>query len=44
VRLIESGKFDAKGMISAKYPLDKTIDAFREVIDRTTTLAMIMVS
>ena len=44
VRLIESGRFDAKAMITKKYPLDKTIDAFREVIDRTTTMALIMVS
>ena len=44
VRLIESGKFDAKNMITARYPLEKTIDAFREVIDRTTIMAMIMVA
>ena len=44
VRLIESGKFDAKTMITGKYPLEKTIEAYREVIDRTTVLAMIMVS
>jgi Zn-dependent alcohol dehydrogenase len=44
VHLIESGKFDAKGMITGRYPLEKTIDAFREVIDRTTIMAMIMVS
>jgi S-(hydroxymethyl)glutathione dehydrogenase/alcohol dehydrogenase len=44
VRLIESGKFDAKSMITAKYPLEKTLEAYREVIDRTTTMALIMVS
>jgi S-(hydroxymethyl)glutathione dehydrogenase/alcohol dehydrogenase len=44
VRLIESGKFDAKTMITARYPLEKTIDAYRQVIDRTTFMAMIIVS
>jgi S-(hydroxymethyl)glutathione dehydrogenase/alcohol dehydrogenase len=44
VRLIESGRFDAKAMITARYPLEKTIDAYREVIDRTTFMAMIIVS
>ncbi|MGA2213569.1 MAG: alcohol dehydrogenase catalytic domain-containing protein [Bryobacteraceae bacterium] len=44
VRLIESGKFDAKTMITGRYPLEKTIDAYREVIDRTTVMAMILVS
>ena len=43
VRLIESGKFDAKSMITAKYPLEKTLDAYREVIDRTTFMALITV-
>ena len=31
-------------MISAKYPLEKTLDAYREVIDRTTFMALITVS
>jgi len=44
VRLIESGRFDAKSMITGKYPLEKTMEAYREVIDRTTFMAMIMVS
>jgi S-(hydroxymethyl)glutathione dehydrogenase/alcohol dehydrogenase len=44
VRLIESGKFDAKSMVTGKYPLEKTLEAYREVIDRTTFMAMIMVS
>jgi S-(hydroxymethyl)glutathione dehydrogenase/alcohol dehydrogenase len=43
-RLIESGKFDAKAMVTAEYPLEKTLDAYREVIDRTTFMAMITVS
>jgi S-(hydroxymethyl)glutathione dehydrogenase/alcohol dehydrogenase len=43
VKLIESGKFDAKSMITLRQPLDKTLDAYREVIDRTTFCAMIVV-
>jgi hypothetical protein len=31
-------------MITGKYPLEKTLEAYREVIDRTTFMAMIMVS
>jgi hypothetical protein len=31
-------------MITLRQPLDKTLDAYREVIDRTTFCAMIIVS
>jgi S-(hydroxymethyl)glutathione dehydrogenase/alcohol dehydrogenase len=42
VRLIESGRFDAKSLITLRYPLEKTMDAYREVIDRTTNSAAII--
>jgi S-(hydroxymethyl)glutathione dehydrogenase/alcohol dehydrogenase len=44
VRLIDTGNFDAKSMITMRAPLEKAIDAYRQVIDRTTITAVIMVS
>ena len=45
VRLIETGKYDAAALITSTYPLlEKTLDAYREVIDRTTVTAMIVMS
>jgi S-(hydroxymethyl)glutathione dehydrogenase/alcohol dehydrogenase len=44
VALIESGRYDAASMITSTYSLEKTMDAYREVIDRTTVTAMIVVS
>ncbi len=41
VRLIETGKFDAKSMITLRGSLEQAIDAYRQVIDRTTITAMI---
>ncbi len=41
VRLIESGRYDAKALIGTIYPLEKTVDAYRQVIDRTTVNAII---
>jgi S-(hydroxymethyl)glutathione dehydrogenase / alcohol dehydrogenase len=43
VRLIERGLYDAKSLITTRYPLDKAMDAYRDVADRTTVTAMIMV-
>jgi len=44
VALIESGRYDAASMITSTYSLEKTMDAYREVIDRTTVTAMIVMS
>jgi S-(hydroxymethyl)glutathione dehydrogenase/alcohol dehydrogenase len=44
VRLIETGKYDASALITTTYSLEKTLDAYREVIDRTTVTAMIVMS
>jgi S-(hydroxymethyl)glutathione dehydrogenase/alcohol dehydrogenase len=44
VALIDSGRYDAASMITTTYPLEKIMDAYREVIDRTTVTAMIVIS
>lgn len=44
VRLIERGLYDAKSLITTRYALDKAMDAYRDVADRTTVTAMIMIS
>ena len=44
VALIESGRYDAAALITSKYSLDKTFDAYRNVIDRTTVTAMVVIS
>jgi Zn-dependent alcohol dehydrogenase len=41
VRLIESGRFDAKSLVGTVLPLEKTLEAYRGVIDRTTVNAVI---
>jgi S-(hydroxymethyl)glutathione dehydrogenase/alcohol dehydrogenase len=43
VRLIERGLYDAKSLITTRYPLEKAMDAYHDVADRTTVTAMIMV-
>ena len=43
-RLIERGLYDAKALITSRYALDKAMDAYHDVADRTTVTAMIMVS
>jgi S-(hydroxymethyl)glutathione dehydrogenase/alcohol dehydrogenase len=40
-RLIETGKFDAKSLVTATYPLDQARDALQAVMDRTTIGAVI---
>jgi S-(hydroxymethyl)glutathione dehydrogenase/alcohol dehydrogenase len=42
VRLIEKGLYDAKSLITSVYPIEKTLDAYQEVADRTTVTAMIV--
>lgn len=44
VELLDRGLYDAKSLITTRYPLDKAMDAYRDVVDRTTVTAMIMVS
>jgi len=44
VRLIEKGLYDAKALITSRYPLEKTLDAYHDVADRTTVTAMIVMS
>jgi S-(hydroxymethyl)glutathione dehydrogenase/alcohol dehydrogenase len=44
VALIESGRYDAASLITSQYSLEKTVDAYHEVIDRTTVTAMIVMS
>ncbi len=44
VRLIERGAYDAKALITTTYPLERTIEAYRAVADRTTVTAMIVFS
>jgi S-(hydroxymethyl)glutathione dehydrogenase/alcohol dehydrogenase len=42
VKLIEKGLYDAKSLITSTYPLEKTMDAYQAVADRTTVTAMIV--
>jgi S-(hydroxymethyl)glutathione dehydrogenase/alcohol dehydrogenase len=41
-RLIERGLFDAKSLITSRFPLEKGMDAYNAVADRTTVTAMIV--
>lgn len=41
VKLIEKGLYDAKSLITSTYRLEKTMDAYQAVADRTTVTAMI---
>ena len=42
VKLVDQGLFDAKAMVTATYPLDRTREAFQAVGDRTTTCAIVI--
>jgi S-(hydroxymethyl)glutathione dehydrogenase/alcohol dehydrogenase len=42
VKLIEQGLFDAKSMVTASYPLERTREAFQAVGDRTTACAVVV--
>jgi S-(hydroxymethyl)glutathione dehydrogenase/alcohol dehydrogenase len=42
VKLVDQGLFDAKTMVTATYPLDRTREAFQAVGDRTTTCAVVI--
>ena len=44
VKLMEMGLFDAKSMVTATYPLDRTRDAFQAVGERTTACACVVFS
>jgi threonine dehydrogenase-like Zn-dependent dehydrogenase len=37
LRLLESGKIDAKSLITHKYPLEKASEAFEVALDKTTS-------
>jgi S-(hydroxymethyl)glutathione dehydrogenase/alcohol dehydrogenase len=41
VRLIETGQFNAKAMVTAVHPLEETRQAYQKVADRTTVTAVI---
>ncbi len=41
IKLIETGAFDAKSIVTATYPLERTRDAFQAVGDRTTVCAVV---
>jgi S-(hydroxymethyl)glutathione dehydrogenase/alcohol dehydrogenase len=41
-RLIERGLFDAKALITSRFPLERGMDAYHAVADRTTITAMIV--
>ena len=41
VKLVDQGLFNAKAMVTATYPLDRTREAFQAVGDRTTTRAVV---
>jgi len=41
-RLIERGLFDAKSLITSRFPLERGMDAYNAVADRTTVTAMIV--
>lgn len=41
IQLIETGAFDAKSIVTATYPLERTREAFQAVGDRTTVCAVV---
>lgn len=41
IKLVESGAFDARSIVTATYPLERTRDAFQAVGDRTTVCAVV---
>jgi len=42
VKLVDMGLFDAKSIVTATYPLDRTREAFQAVADRTTACAVVV--
>jgi S-(hydroxymethyl)glutathione dehydrogenase/alcohol dehydrogenase len=42
VKLVDQGLFDAKAMVTATFPLDRTREAFQAVGDRTTACAVVV--
>jgi S-(hydroxymethyl)glutathione dehydrogenase/alcohol dehydrogenase len=44
VRLIETGQFDAKSLVAATFPLNRTKEAFQVVADRSIIAAVIVFS
>ena len=42
VKLVDQGLFDAKAMVTATFPLERTREAFQAVGDRTTTCAVVV--
>jgi Zn-dependent alcohol dehydrogenase len=44
VKLIERGLYDAKSLITSQHTLEKVMDAYHAVADRTTVTAMITFS
>ena len=44
VKLIEKGLFDAKSMVTATYPLERTMEAIQAVAARTTLAAVVTFS
>jgi S-(hydroxymethyl)glutathione dehydrogenase/alcohol dehydrogenase len=42
VKLVDMGLFDAKSMVTASYPLERTREAFQAVADRTTACAVVV--
>ena len=41
VKLIERGLYDAKSLVTARYPLEKTLEAYEAVAYRTTVTAIV---
>lgn len=44
VKLVDQGLFDAKSIVTATYPLERTREAFQAVGERTTTCAVVVFS
>lgn len=44
VKLVDRGLFDAKSIVTATYPLERTREAFQAVGERTTTCAVVVFS
>jgi S-(hydroxymethyl)glutathione dehydrogenase/alcohol dehydrogenase len=44
IKLIDAGVFDAKALVTATYPLDRSQEAFQAVADRTTVCAVVVFS
>ncbi len=42
VRMMDSGHYDAGALVTSTYPLEKFLQAYQDVMDRTTVTAMIV--